>query len=53
MADLKPARSDRFVQLFFRLVVNQRVQFALRDALEERMDLFFLSRNVEFDTAIR
>ena len=53
MANLKAARRDRLVQLLFGLLVNQGVQFPLDDAIEERADLFFFSRNVKFDAAIR
>ena len=53
MANLKAASSDRFVQLVFGLPVNQRVEFALRDAIEESAHFGFLSRNLEFHAAIR
>src|SRR6266536_47448 len=53
MANLKAARTERFVQLLFGLLVNQGVQFPLDDAIEECTHLFFLSRNVKFDAAIR
>src|SRR5438034_7803664 len=53
MANLKAARTDRFVQLLFGLLVNQGVQFPLDDAIEECMHLFFFPRNVKFHSAIR
>src|SRR5436305_1231956 len=53
MANLKAARTDRFVQLLFGLLVNQGVQFPSDDAIEECTNLFFFSRNVKFDAAIR
>src|SRR5438552_18277032 len=53
MANLKAASSDRFVQLVFGLPVNQRVEFALRHAIEESAHFVFLSRNLKFAAAIQ
>ena len=53
MANLKTARSDRFFQSIFALLVNQCVEFASCNAIEERAHFVVLSRNLKFDAAIR
>src|SRR5437763_11391607 len=53
MANVKAARSDGFLQFLFGLLVNQRMEFASRDVIEERAHLVFLARNLKFDAAIR
>jgi len=53
MANVKTAGSDRFVQLIFGLLVNQGMQFALPDAIEECAHFIVVTCNVKFDAAIR
>src|SRR5262245_52711193 len=53
MANLKPAVSDRFVQLVLGLFANERVEFALSDLLEKRPDFAFVPRNLKFYSTIR
>jgi hypothetical protein len=53
MANVKAARSDGFLQFVFGLLVNERMEFTLRDVVEERAHLAFLASNLKFDAAIR
>jgi hypothetical protein len=53
MPNLKPAGSDGFVQLVLGLFANERVKFALNDAIEKRAYLPFIAGNLKFYAAVR
>ena len=53
MANVKAARSDGFLQFMFDSLVNERMEFALRDVIEERAHFVFLASNLKFDAVIR
>src|SRR5882762_5198906 len=52
MANFKAAGCNRFLQFILRLLVNQRVKFALCDAIEKAAHLTLSSSNLKFHTPI-
>src|SRR6516225_1618223 len=52
MANLKPAGSDRFVQLVLGLLANERMKFALSDLIEKRVYLLLITCNLKFYATI-
>src|SRR5438094_10641581 len=53
MANLKAAGSDRFVQLVLGLFANERVKFALSDAVEKGAYLLLITCNLKFYATVR
>src|SRR5437016_10371238 len=53
MANLKAAGSDRFVQRVLGLFANERVKFALSDAIEKGAYLLLITCNLKFYATAR
>src|SRR5213592_4535220 len=53
MANLKAAGRDRFVQLILGLFANERVKFALSDAIEKGAYLLLITCNPKFYATVR